>query len=57
MTRSLIALAALASLAFALPATAADTRVLIPFPKSGGIDSWHADSDSALYLKSRNGDL
>jgi len=56
MTRSLIALAALASLACALPAMAADTRVSIPFPASGGIDSWHAESDSALYLKSRNGD-
>ncbi len=54
MTRSMIALAVLASLA--MPAAAADARVTIPFPDKGGIDSWHADSDSVLYLKSRGGD-
>jgi Family of unknown function (DUF6491) len=37
-------------------AALAAASVSIPFANNGGIEEWHADTDSTLYLRSRNRD-
>ncbi len=54
IARSLTALAALATLSFSTVAVAGEAHVTIPFASTGGIDEWHADTDSSLYLRSRS---
>jgi len=46
-------LAGLTALSLATVAVASEAPVSIPFASTGGIDEWHADTDSALYLRSR----